>query len=196
MIKIRINGRGGQGAVTASGVLSSMMMVRTSVDQDKYPYVMSCPDFGPERRGAPVGAYIRLDTKPIRELAQFPDPDMVIVFDGSLAKSTNVANGLVKGGLLLINSKKQPADFAMYTEHFRVFTVDAEAIAVECGLGTKTSPIVSTALLGAFMRASKLATLDSLLEYIQIGISKKTDANKRAARIGYDLVRAFKGEWL
>ncbi|KKU79467.1 MAG: putative pyruvate ferredoxin oxidoreductase, gamma subunit [Parcubacteria group bacterium GW2011_GWA2_47_7] len=196
MIKIRINGRGGQGGVTASGVLSSMMMAHSPADKDKYPYVMSCPDFGPERRGAPVSAYIRLDMKPIRELAQFPDPDMVIVFDGSLAMSTNVANGLAKGGLLLINSKKLPADFAMYTERFRVFSVDAEAIAVECGLGTKTSPIVSTALLGAFMRASKLATLDSLLEYIEKGISKKTDANKRAARFGYDLVRAFKGEWM
>lgn len=196
MVKIRINGRGGQGGVTASGLLTAMMMA-TSIDtREGYPYVLSCPDFGPERRGAPVQAYIRLDTRPIRELAQFSDPDMVIVFDGSLTKSTNVASGLVSGGLLLINTKESPADLTRYTEQFRVFTVDADALALQCGLGTRTSPIVGTAMLGAFLRASKLATIESLLDHIGKSIHKKTEANKSVARLGYDGVRAFKEEWL
>ena len=59
MVEFRWHGRGGQGAWTASELLA-----RTALEEGKY--IQSFPEFGPERMGAPVTAYTRISTEPIR----------------------------------------------------------------------------------------------------------------------------------
>jgi len=68
MIEVKISGRGGQGAVLASQVLAAAFF-------EKGFYVQSFPSFGAERRGAPVSAFLRVDTKEItlRYSVQSPD---------------------------------------------------------------------------------------------------------------------------
>lgn len=57
MIEITFRGRGGQGAFTASKIIGN-----ACVKQDNL-YSLAFPTFGPERRGAPVSAFTKIDTK-------------------------------------------------------------------------------------------------------------------------------------
>ena len=59
MIEIRFHGRGGQGAVT-----SVELLALAAIEEGKY--AQGFPSFGPERRGAPVLAFSRVDDKPIK----------------------------------------------------------------------------------------------------------------------------------
>jgi 2-oxoacid:acceptor oxidoreductase gamma subunit (pyruvate/2-ketoisovalerate family) len=176
MIRIRIHGRGGQGGKTAAELLAMVIF-----SEGKYPFAQAAPAFGPERRGAPVNAFVRVSDSEIRERGAISDPDMVIVLDETLAKTMNVAEGLHENGIILINSKREPFAFAEYAQHFTVGTIDADAIAARFGLGTKRAPIVNTAILGAFLRISGLGLLDTLLAFIEDEMPKKTAENKQAA---------------
>ncbi len=79
MVEFRWHGRGGQGAWTASELLA-----RTALDEGKY--IQSFPEFGPERMGAPVTAFTRISTEPIRLHCAIYDPDVVVVLDNTLLK--------------------------------------------------------------------------------------------------------------
>ena len=194
MIRIRLNGRGGQGGKTMAELMATMYFGGGN-EAGKYRYVSSAPTFGPERRGSPVDAFIRLSQEPIRELGPFANPDMVIVLDESLTRVTDVTAGLNEGGLLLINSSQSPEAFADYAKRFRVATIDADAIAISHELGTSATPIVNTTLLGAFVRVSGLGvTLDALLGFIDTEITKKTDENKKAAHEAFHAVVVRKEE--
>ncbi|HEY9585874.1 MAG TPA: 2-oxoacid:acceptor oxidoreductase family protein [Candidatus Paceibacterota bacterium] len=189
MIKIRISGRGGQGGKTAADLMAAMYHSADG-EKGKFPYVSATTTYGPERRGAPVDSFVRLSENEIRALGSFSDPDMVIVLDGTLADdpNVNVASGLKDGGILLINSWRAPYDYAEFCRRFRVFTVDASRIAVASGLGTETTPIVNTALMGAFARVSGLGSLEVLLQFIGDEMQKKIEANQKVASMAYDAV--------
>jgi hypothetical protein len=75
--EIRIHGRGGQGAV-----LAAELLVVAAFQDGKYGQAF--PFFGGERRGAPVQAFIRLDTRPVRIRYRVTQPDSVIVLDRML----------------------------------------------------------------------------------------------------------------
>ena len=67
MIEIRFHGRGGQGAVT-----SVELLALAAIEEGKY--AQGFPSFGPERRGAPVLAFSRVDDKPISCAARSSNP--------------------------------------------------------------------------------------------------------------------------
>ena len=172
--------------------LLAMMLYGNAGEAGKYPFISSSPTFGPERRGAPVDAFVRLSNSEIRERGSFQDTaDMVIVLDADLAIHTDVGKGLKDGGLLLVNSMLAPTDnvFKKYAQRVVVATVDADTIAVRNGLGNRTTPIVNTALLGAFIRISTLASLPALFQFIETDIRKKVEANKKAAQEAFNSVQ-------
>ncbi len=192
MIKIRINGRGGQGGKTMAELMATMYFGESG-EGGSFACVSASPTFGPERRGAPVDAYVRLSRERIVEQGPFGDPNMVIVLDPTLIETTDVSRGLCDGGMILINTPKPPEYFSALSKRFAVSTVDANAIALAHGLGTRGMPIVNTALLGAFVRASGLGSIGILAEFIGREIKKKTEANKATAQEAFDAVRT-KGE--
>ena len=103
MIEFRWHGRGGQGAWTASELLA-----RTALDEGKY--IQSFPEFGPERMGAPVTAFTRISTEPIKLHCAIYDPDVVVVLDNTLLKTVPVTAGLNRDeDILIINSTEEPA---------------------------------------------------------------------------------------
>jgi hypothetical protein len=58
-------GRGGQGAFTAAKLLGAAFAAK---GEDAYS--LAFPSFGPERRGAPVRAFTKLDDKPILDRSE------------------------------------------------------------------------------------------------------------------------------
>jgi 2-oxoacid:acceptor oxidoreductase gamma subunit (pyruvate/2-ketoisovalerate family) len=179
--ELRIHGRGGQGAVIASKLLASALFLEGKS-------VQSFPAFGVERRGAPVTAFLRVANGPILLRCEVTEPDDLIVLDPTLIGAIDVTTGLKPGGSILINSEGSPDDYPELTKHFRVATVDASAVARRHGLGSKTQPIVNTAILGAFVPFLGLVTLESVCRAIQED-APRAEANIAAAREAAGLLR-------
>jgi len=175
MREFRIHGRGGQGAVVASKILASALFREGRS-------VQSFPAFGVERRGAPVTAFLRVSTGPILLRCEITQPDGLIVLDPTLIEATDVTAGLKPGGSILINSPRDPGDYEALAARFDVATVDASGIARRHGLGSKTQPIVNTAILGALAEWSSLVTLESVCGAIAEEVPFRTAENIAAAR--------------
>jgi pyruvate ferredoxin oxidoreductase gamma subunit len=173
LIEIRWHGRGGQGAVT-----SAELLAKAAIDEGKYGQAF--PAFGPERRGAPVVAFDRIDPeKPIRVRAEIREPDVVIVLDPTLLTVVNVTSGLKSGGVLLINTSK---DFAAIQKDFpgnwKLALVDASKIAREV-LGV---PIVNTTMLGAMLKVVDVVKMESLVEPVKERFDRLAEKNLNAMK--------------
>jgi 2-oxoacid:acceptor oxidoreductase gamma subunit (pyruvate/2-ketoisovalerate family) len=175
MRELRIHGRGGQGAVIASKLLASALF-------HEGKSVQSFPAFGVERRGAPVTAFLRTSDGPILLRCEITKPDSLIILDPTLIKAIDVTLGLQPGGSILINSDRAPETYASLTARFRVSLVDASGIARKHGLGSKTQPIVNTAILGAFAADTGMVGLDAICEAITESVPTKPERNVAAAR--------------
>ena len=84
-IEIRWHGRGGQGAVTAS-----KMLAQAALAEGKF--FQGMPDYGAERMGAPVKAFTRVSSQPIKLYCQVTEPDIVAFYEQY--KETLDAQGL------------------------------------------------------------------------------------------------------
>lgn len=182
MIEIRMHGRGGQGGVIAAKILASAIFKEGR-------YAQSFPSFGVERRGAPVLAFTRVDSKPIRLRTAIYEPDHLIILDATLIKSTNVFSGLKSGGTILVNTSS-PLSMFNFPEEYPSAAVDAADIAARHGLGTRSMPIVNTAILGAFAKFSGIVGIDAIVEAIREGVPIKQDENAAAALEAYEAVDA------
>ena len=183
MIEIRFHGRGGQGVVVASNILAEAAFLEGKE-------VASFPFFGVERRGAPVTAYTRIDSRPIRIKSGIYAPDHVIVMDPSLLKAVDVLAGLKPGGSILANTHAKAKDLGIGGS-FRIATVDATNIAIKHKLGSKAAPIVNSSILGAFAKVSGVVTMDSLVKAIISNAPSKPDENAAAARDAYNEVEVL-----
>ena len=126
LIEMRWHGRGGQGAVT-----SAELLARAAISEGKYGQAF--PSFGPERRGAPVQAFVRISShEPIRVRAEVTEPDVVVVLDPGLLSIVNVTSGLKANGIVVINTKKNAGQVrAEFGVNSSLATVDATKIARE-----------------------------------------------------------------
>lgn len=175
MIEIRFHGRGGQGAVT-----SAELLALAAIGEGKY--AQAFPSFGPERRGAPVVAFCRIDDERIRIRANVYEPDIVVVMDSSLLKIVNVAAGLKPNGILVTTSpdsaEKVKEDLKVKN---RVAVVDAVKIAREI-LGV---PITNTTMLGSLVRASGLVRKESFIPPLKERFGRIAEKNISAFERAY-----------
>jgi 2-oxoacid:acceptor oxidoreductase gamma subunit (pyruvate/2-ketoisovalerate family) len=180
MIEIRIHGRGGQGAVSASTMLATAAHMAGR-------YAQAFALYGAERRGAPMVAFVRVNDVPIRLRQMVYQPDGAIILDRTLPKIVDVTAGLRPDGWILVDSQlgaRHPASF----QKFVVYAVDARGIAADLGLGTRAMPMVNTAILGAVARIGGLVGLDHVLAAIPVVVSAKLEANLEAARLAFGRV--------
>ena len=152
MIEVRFHGRGGQGAVT-----SAELVALSAIEEGKY--AQAFPSFGPERRGAPVQAFLRVDEQPIRNREKVYEPNVVVVLDPTVMNITKVDDGLQDGGILVVNTNRTHADLRKeYGFKHRLATVDASHIALE----TLGLPITNTVMLGALVKATEIIRAESI----------------------------------
>jgi len=175
VVGIRIHGRGGQGAVTASRLLATAAYYDGKFSQ-------AIPMYGTERRGAPVTAYVRVDDVRVRERELVHTPDIVMVLDPLLSTRQTMADDMAEGGLLLLNAAYPPEEVKT-GGNIRVATVDASNIALE----TLRRPITNTAILGAFAKAVGWPKLESIEKAIRKQFSGRiADMNIEAIKRSYD----------
>lgn len=163
-IEIRWHGRGGQGAKTAALLLADVAF--------KFgKNVQGFPEYGPERMGAPITAYTRISSDPIRVHSNIYDPDYVAVVDETLIQSVDVTAGLKPEGALIINTPKTTEEIRQELPGFdgRIVTIDARRIAEET-LG-KNFP--NSSMLAAVVAVTGLLPKDAFLKEMQSAYEHK-----------------------
>jgi len=186
MKEIKFFGRGGQGAVTAAQILA------TAAFFEGY-WPQTFPQFGAERRGAPVIAYVRLDLEPIPIRCMVYFPDVVIVMDFNLFKMAKPLDGLHSEGTAIINCKEQGAELApkLSDPVDHLYTIDASSIAHQI-YGKTTIPITNVIILGAYCAAQNDVSLESILKALpDFFPDDKLEINREAARMGFDNLRGM-----
>lgn len=114
IIVILWHGRGGQGAFTAARLLGAACSFADG------RYALAFPSFGPERRGAPMRAFTKLDRKPVGDRSAVSQADIVIYLDNTLFGEGWEAE-LKEGGKVLVNTQETFDDP-------RVVSIDADGI--------------------------------------------------------------------
>ena len=175
--EVRFHGRGGMGAVVASQLLAQSAFLEGR-------WAQSFPFFGVERRGAPVAAFARIAEAPLEVRTNVYAPDIVVVLDPSLLKGTGYLAGMKPSGVVVANASE-----AVPSWNGPAYVVDATGIALEEGLGSRSVPIVNTAMVGALAGATRLVRLESVLAAIAALVPQKREANGRAADKAFHAVR-------
>ena len=162
--------RGGQGAFTAAKLFGAAYITGNDAH-----YALAFPSFGPERRGAPVRAFTKLDEKPVLDRSQTEQADFIVVLDDTLY--TPALQSLRKaGGRILVNSKAPIPD---------TFTFDGEAVAAEYHL-----PTVNTVMLGIVSALSDYITEEQAVSAIEDYMPQKIQArNIGALKLAREAVR-------
>ena len=171
MTEILWHGRGGQGAFTAARLLGDAYSLKDNA------YALAFPSFGPERRGAPIRAFTKLDTKPIGNRSETTRSNYSIFLDDTLFSEKSFRE-LKQNGIILLNTKK----------HFddpRVITLDGDGIAARI-LGL---PITNTILLGALVSGE--ISLEEINEAIRQTMPRRLhEKNIAAVKAAYEEVVA------
>lgn len=175
MIEITIYGRGGQGGVTLAKLIATAWFARGK-------YAQAFGVYAAERSGAPIQAYVRIDDAEITSSNQIREPDHVIVLDPTLIGSGILA-GLGPAGGIILNTPHAPIDFADLLAGRSVATIDATAIALHHGLGTRAVPIVNTTMMGAVARVFGFTFEEVTATFAELGFE---GANVDAAREAFD----------
>ncbi|MFC2019453.1 2-oxoacid:acceptor oxidoreductase family protein [Chloroflexota bacterium] len=177
-IEIRWHGRGGQGAVT-----STELLARAAIDEGKYAHAF--PSFGPERRGAPVAAFVRVGSKQLRIRAEITEPDVVVVLDPGLISIVDVTSGLKPGGIMVLNTAKS---VEVIRQEFNITCSLAMINATRIAWDLLGVPIVNTTMVGAVVRATGVVSLQSLVEPLKDRFGRLAERNINAMKRAYEEV--------
>jgi pyruvate ferredoxin oxidoreductase gamma subunit len=141
--EVRWHGRGGQGTVTGAKSLGEAV-------QGAGKFVVAFPEYGPERRGAPLRAFNRFSDHEIRIHTPVQNPDVVIVVDPTLIGSGAIVSGIKPETCYIVNTRRPAAEIKklLKADTQKVFTTPANRISRE--LFNKEIP--NSAMMGAFAK--------------------------------------------
>ena len=178
-VEIRWHGRGGQGVVTANEILAA-----AALKEGKY--IKAFPEFGPERMGAPIRAFARISDEPINNHSQVYYPNYVIVLDPSLLGNPMVKEGLSERSELVANYPDTREKLRAMFGNYNVHAVNATRISME-EIGR---PMANTAMLGAFIKVSKIVDINTITSELAVKLSGKLKKDMIDKNIGA-VVRAY-----
>jgi pyruvate ferredoxin oxidoreductase gamma subunit len=176
MTEVIFFGRGGQGAFTAARILG---LAASLFDNN---HAIAFPTFGPERRGAPVQSFVKIDKRKITDISEIENPDIAIFLDETLFDE-KILSKLKLGGFVIINSWSPDK----YKDHAgKILSFDASSVSEEI-LG---KPIVNTSMLGALAAAGKIVSFESIISAVKLEFINKTSLkNIELVIASYNLVK-------
>lgn len=183
MFQVRIHGRGGQGVVTATELLSVAAF-------EEGRHAQAFPSFGSERTGAPVVAFCRISNREIRLREPIMEPDALIIQDPTLLHQVDVFSGLKKGGFILINTSRSFAELGL-GDYVRDWPADrlCTVPATELGREHIGRAMPNVPLLGGFAAISGEIHLASVIAAIHHRFPDKlAEGNAAAASAAYEFV--------
>ncbi len=179
-MEIRFHGRGGQGTVVATILLAKAFF-------DAGYWVQSFPLFGVERRGAPVEAYLRVDSKQILVRTNVYQPDHLVIMDQTLLNAVDLTRGLRPGGCVLLNAPEPPRLGAFSPGIGWPWSMQ-RASASNMDSATRTHPIVNTAMMGALAKMLEMPPMEAVARAIEEEMPEQFERNILAAKDAYDAV--------
>jgi 2-oxoacid:acceptor oxidoreductase gamma subunit (pyruvate/2-ketoisovalerate family) len=183
-IEVRFHGRGGQGIVTASALLSQAFFF-----EGKYP--QSVPLYGPQRRGAPVTVFLRVGDDQINLRSWVYTPEYVVVLDDSLVEIANVTQGVPNAGMIVVNTPHTRSAELGLEGAYRLAGVDADEIAYRLGLGGPPYPRINTLMLAAFSKVTQLISLESVIRAAKEKFPPKDDRMETGMREAYERAQVY-----
>ena len=155
VIEIRWHGRGGQGAKTAS-----LLLADAAFNTGKY--IQGFPEYGPERMGAPLTAYNRISTTPIRIHSNIYEPHYVVVVDDTLLESVPVTDGLKADGAIVVNTARGEDFLKEKLANYPgdIYYIDARKVSME----TLGKYFPNTPMLAAIVKVSGIMTDEEFLK--------------------------------
>lgn len=177
MIEVRWHGRGGQGSFTAARLLGSA----AALFENKY--ALSFPSFGPERRGAPVLGFTKIDDTKIFDRSEVKESDYVVILDETLINE-DILKGIKNEAKIIINTK----DLSKYKlfNSYEVYAIDATTMA----LSTLKRPITNTAMIGALIGASDVVSLESAKKAIRSEMKESlVEKNIKILEMAYNEIK-------
>ena len=166
MREIRWHARAGQGAKTASQLYATALFHAGKS-------VQAFPEYGAERRGAPLLAFTRVDDAPIRRHDSITHPDVVVVLEPSLLHEVDVADGLAPDGFVLLNGDRIPGELS----GLDVRCVPANRLAA----GSK---FVNLVMVGALAAALGEPSVDAVADAAVELLGKKAAADDIRTAVG------------
>jgi len=186
LYEIRWHGRGGQGAITAAKIVAQAAYL------EGYQGTTAAPSFGAERRGVPISASTRISPQTVMVVSQVEEPDVVVVLDHTLLKYQEVTSGLVRKGWLIVNSWRHPKELDIRGD-FNIATADATRVCSNLRLIVAGLTVVNTAILGAFVRATKVVGMASIEKVIRERFpNNAVDINLAAIAQTYEITKLEK----
>jgi pyruvate ferredoxin oxidoreductase gamma subunit len=180
--EVRLHGRGGQGVVSAAQLIADAAVLEGK-------YVQAFPEFGAERSGAPIAAYVRVSDEPIEIHSAIRNPGVVVVIDRSMAFFKNTTSGLARDGYFMSNFDREPDELRTKLEldpSVKVMSLDATGIAMK-SLG---KDIPNTPMLGALVKATQIVKFDSIAKVLNQRFKGAIQAgNASALKLGFDEVK-------
>ncbi|ADN51307.1 2-oxoacid:acceptor oxidoreductase family protein [Vulcanisaeta distributa] len=153
-IEITFFGRGGQGAVTAAQIIAQAAIRRGL-------FASSFPEYGAERRGAPVRAYVRLSREPVLAREPIERPDISVVFDTRLLSVFNIPqitkSYIVINALSIDDVRQSIGKFSGKVVYVNAYEISTKHLG---------KPIVNTTMLGALLKVLDLIDLDTVKELV------------------------------
>ena len=189
---VRLIGRGGQGIVTAGELLAL-----AAFSENKH--AQAIPHFGAERRGGPAYCSLRISDLPILLKCNVLDADIICVFDPTIWHFKNMFFGLKDQGIIIFNTRKSAREihnelssdkygYSLPVNDYEIFTVDATSLSLDI----LSRPIVNTAMMGAFAKATGIVNIDTIKDVISAKIKRDTDKNCNLAQKAFDGVDRYK----
>ncbi len=180
--EIRWHGRGGQGTVTGAKSLAEAV-------QGTGKNISAFPEYGPERRGAPLKAFNRFSDDNIRIHTSVKNLDVVIIADPTLIGNNALTEGIKKNTIFIVNTEKPAVEIkkALNINGQTLFTVPANSISKK----NFNKEIPNSAMLGTFAKACEhIISLEDLVKESKHIFSKMlgaslVDKNIEAIKEGY-----------
>ena len=185
--EVRWHGRGGQGTVTGAKSLAEAV-------QGTGKFVSAFPDYGPERRGAPVRAFDRFADKRIRVHIPVLEPNVIMIVDPTLIGAKALVEGVSDETVFVVNTEKDAGETkqALGLTGQTLYTVPANSISYR--LFKREIP--NSAMMGAFARACpQIISLEALVReseraFAHLLAKDLVAKNLDAIRCGYEEVKS------
>lgn len=169
MFQLIVYGRGGQGAKTLA-----MLLAESAIEAGKY--AEAYPDFGPERTGAPIRAFFRVDSSNFTTREPIVNPDAVVILDDSLLFSKNEGPSIAKAPVIVVNSSKDKVEIekALLEKGVRfdkIHVINAQ----ELTSGYQNKVHFSAPVIGRIIKVTEAVSLDDV---------KKAYSRKFSGKLG------------
>ncbi len=179
--EVIIYGRGGQGGKTTAEILAQAAFLEGK-------FIQAFPEFGPERSGAPVKAFVRISDQTIGTHEPIVDPDCVLVLDKSLLKRPEVFKNVSFREPVIVNAPDTKEELRQFSKFKgNLIPVDASSMSLEI-IGENRP---NTVILGKFAFVTEVVGLESILKafknkYLEKLGKEKTEKNLKAIEKAYD----------